>query len=67
MSLDHTASRLGRPISGPSWTSELGAAASDRSFECVVLFSLGGIIASAALLLASSTETIAAISAALAI
>jgi hypothetical protein len=50
-----------RAITGRSWTSDLGAAATPSSFECVVLFSLVGIVASAALLLGVSAETIAAV------
>jgi hypothetical protein len=56
-----------RPINGRSWIGDLAAGATASSFQCVVLFSLVGLILSALLLLASSAGTIAAIYAALAI
>jgi hypothetical protein len=55
----------GRAINDRSWSSDTGDAESLSSFELVVLFSLAGIVASAALLFASSGETIAAMAAAL--
>ena len=53
-----------RAITGRGWTNDLGSAATPSSFECVVLLSFAGIAASAAFLLGSSAETIAAVAAA---
>jgi hypothetical protein len=56
----------GRAINARSWTGDSGIAAFS-SFECVVLFSLVGIVVSAALLLAAGPETVAAVTAGLAL
>jgi hypothetical protein len=81
MSMDHSAAGLswsnagilvmedglmyGRAIAGRGWTSNFRAAATASSFECVVLFALIGIAVTAALLIAASAETIAAVAGAL--
>jgi hypothetical protein len=83
MSTDHTAAGLtwcnagilimedglmyAHPIKGHGWTSNLSSAATLSSFECVVLVSLAGIVVTAALLLGSSAETVAAVTAGLAL
>jgi len=56
----------GRAINARSWTGDRGTAAVS-SFGCVVLFSLVGIVVSAGLLLAAGPETIAAVTAGLAL
>jgi hypothetical protein len=47
------------------WVRNSGAATESASLECAVVFSLLGLAASAAVLLSASTETVAAITAAL--
>ena len=47
------------------WSTDLRAAATSSCLECVCLFSLLGIVVSAAWLLAAPAETIAAVTAAL--
>ena len=52
-------------IAARPWNRELDAATATTSLEIVSLFSLLGLVASAAVLLTSSAQTVAAITAAL--
>ena len=52
-------------IAARTWDHELDAATASTSLETVTLFSLLGLAASAAVLLTSSAQTVAAITAAL--
>ena len=77
MSLDDTAAGLcwrsagilvmedgliyGREIAGRGWRSDFGVATSTPSFASVLVCALAGIAATAALLIASSAETVAAV------